>query len=74
MTVQEAIQVLRSNGYYVGNMWHRSDVTEKFHCTDEEADEILDNALNSDWICERIQESIFDEGRLMELELKDEYK
>lgn len=74
MTVQQAFQVLRSDGYYVDNMWHRSDVTEKFHCTDEQADEILNNALNSDWICERIQESIFSEGDEMELELKDEYK
>ena len=74
MTVQEAINVLRSNGYYVDNMWGREDVREKFHCTDEEADEILDNALNSDWICERIQDAIFDEGHQMELELKDDYK
>lgn len=74
MTVQQAIEVLRKDGYYVDNMWHRDDVTEKFHCTDEQADEILNNVLNSDWICDRIQETIFDEGRLMELELKDDYK
>lgn len=74
MTVQEAFEVLRNNGYYVGNMWSREDVREKYHCTDEEADEILDNALNSDWICERIQDAIFDEGRNMDLELTDDYK
>ena len=74
MTVQQAIEVLRMNGYYVDNMWHRSDVTEKFHCTAEDADEILNSALNNDWICDRIQESIFSEGKEMELELKDDYK
>lgn len=74
MTVQQALEVLRMNGYYVDNMWHRSDVTEKFHCTDEEADEILNNVLNSESICEHIQERIFSEGDEMELELKDDYK
>jgi hypothetical protein len=73
MTVQQALEVLRMNGYYVDNMWHRSDVTEKFHCTDEEADDILNSALNNDWICERIQDAIFGEGHQMELELKDNY-
>lgn len=74
MTVQQALEVLRMNGYYVDNMWCREDVTEKFHCTDEQADDILNNVLNSESICEHIQDTIFDEGRLMELELKDEYK
>jgi uncharacterized membrane protein YkoI len=74
MTVQQAIEVLRMDGYYVYNMWHRDDVTEKFHCTDEQADEILDNVLNSESICEHIQERIFSEGDEMELELKDDYK
>lgn len=74
MTVQQAIEVLRMDGYYVYNMWHRDDVTEKFHCTDEQADEILNNVLNSESICEHIQERIFSEGDEMELELKDDYK
>ncbi len=74
MTIQEAIELLKSNGYYVGEMWHRSDVREKFHCTDDEADEILDNVLSSDWIYERIHDQIYDEGRLMDLELTEDYK
>lgn len=74
MTVQQALEVLRKDGYYVDNMWHRSDVTEKFHCTNEQADDILNNVLNSESICEHIQERIFNEGDEMELELKDEYK
>jgi hypothetical protein len=74
MTTQQAIEVLRMNGYYVDNMWHRSDVTEKFHCTADQADEILNSALNNDWICDRIQESIFSEGHQLELQLKEDYK
>lgn len=73
MTTQEALDVLRKDGYYVGNMWHRSDVTDKFHCTPEEADEILDNSLNNDWICDRIQDSIFSEGNNLDLEIKEDY-
>jgi hypothetical protein len=74
MTIQQAIEVLRMNGYYVDNMWHRSDVTEKFHCTADQADEILNSVLNSESICDHIQERIFSEGDEMELELKDDYK
>jgi hypothetical protein len=74
MTVQQAIEVLRMNGYYVDNMWHRWDVTEKFHCTADQADEILNSVLNSESICEHIQQRIFSEGDEMELELKDDYK
>jgi phosphosulfolactate synthase (CoM biosynthesis protein A) len=44
-TTEQAKQVLREAGYYVDNLWHVSDVMDKYECTKEEAKEVLDGAL-----------------------------
>ena len=48
MKIDEARQVLKDHGYYVSNLWHIDDVKGLFQCTDEEAYEILDDALTAD--------------------------
>ena len=56
-------KVLMDAGYYVGNLWHIDDVQEKFEdVSDDDAQDILDEVLTSDWITERIQERIYDIG------------
>lgn len=44
-------------GCYTNNLWHVDDVKQTYNCTDEEALEILDNALTD----ERITSEIFEE-------------
>lgn len=54
MTIQEAKDFLRSEGYFVDNLWHVTDVQNKFNCTDEEAQDILYNIHVNDGIVENI--------------------
>lgn len=56
----EAMNVLKDCGYYVDNLWHISDVTRLKSMSDEEAYKILDDALNNEWIIERIFRTITD--------------
>lgn len=54
ITVEQAKQVLKDNGYYVDNLWCVEDVQSKFECTDEEAQDVLDGALNNEATMEQI--------------------
>ena len=47
-SVEEAKAFLTENGFYTGNLWCVEDVQAKFECTDEEALDVLDGALNND--------------------------
>jgi hypothetical protein len=51
-------KLIEAEGYYVGNLWHISDVQMYFDCTDEEAMEVLDRTFNNEWINEQISDSI----------------
>jgi hypothetical protein len=53
-SVEEAKAFLTENGYYTGNLWCVADVQAKFECTEEEAQEVLDGALNNDATMEQI--------------------
>lgn len=73
MSVEEAKAVLRENGYFVDNLWHVDDVKLRYNCDDDEqAQDILDNALTNDATMEQIWFAIDmvaqDEG----LELKED--
>jgi hypothetical protein len=54
----DAKKIFEAEGYYVGNLWHISDVQMNFDCTDAEAMEVLDRVFNDDWINEQISDSI----------------
>jgi len=54
----DAKKLLEAEGYYVGNLWHISDVQMNFDCTDAEAMEVLDKTFNNEWINEQINDSI----------------
>jgi hypothetical protein len=60
MTIAEAKQVLRNEGYFVDNLWHVSDVQNNFECTDEQAQDILYWSLTRDNVIEFINEYITD--------------
>lgn len=53
-----ARELLESLGYFVGNLWQVADVQGKFNCTDEEAQEVLENAFENDATYEQIWMSI----------------
>ena len=56
--IENAKQVLRRNGYYVDNLWQTCDVTMNYDCTEEQAQEVLDGAMNSDSTYQHIWEGI----------------
>ena len=60
MTIEQAKQVLKENGYYVDNLWHIDDVKlqSDVDVDDDTAYDILNSALTNDWIMEQINVSI----------------
>ena len=55
MNVEQAKAVLRENGYFVDNLWHVDDVKLRYNCEDnEQAQDILDQALTNDATMEQI--------------------
>lgn len=65
--IEDAKNELELRGYYVENLWHVNDVKNRFDCTDEEAQEVLDDVLQNDWIMEQINVSIAEVGDANEL-------
>lgn len=60
MTIEEAKDFLHSKGYYADCLWTTWDVQHLYECTEEEAQSILDGALNNEWITEQIFATIKD--------------
>lgn len=61
MQVDEAREVLRKAGYFVDNLWHVNDVKDNYVVLDnEDAQEVLDDALTNEWIIEQIHLTILD--------------
>jgi len=52
--IDNARAILRDNGYYVENLWHVDDVKGKYKCDDDDAYEILNNALSNGVTFEQI--------------------
>jgi hypothetical protein len=70
MTIAEAKQLLRSEGYFVDSLWHVSDVQNDFECTDEQAQDILYWSLTRHNVIEFISEYITDIAKNEELKRK----
>jgi hypothetical protein len=71
MTIEQAKQVLRDNGYFVDNLWNVSDVQGMFECTDEEAQEVLLASMTNEQTMEQIWYSIDEFGSMDNLKRKD---
>ena len=55
MTIEQAKEVLRENGYFVDNLWHVDDVKLRWNCTDDEvAQDVLNRALTNDATMEQV--------------------
>ena len=58
MDTTEARKFLAEQGFFTENLWHVIDVTGTYKCTDEQAQQILKDALTNDYIMSSIWESI----------------
>lgn len=65
--IEKARQVLRQNGYFVDNLWCVDDVQSKYNCTEEQAQEILEQALTNEATMEQIWFSIKEFSELSNL-------
>ncbi len=63
MTRAESVRALENLGYVV-NLWHTSDVTDKYKCSETEASIIIESVLDKleETIYEEIGEQAFDRG------------
>ena len=63
MTRAESVKALEDLGYVV-NLWHTSEVTDYYKCSESEASIIIDSVFDKleDDISERISEEAFDRG------------
>ena len=60
LTTEQLKKELTRRGYYTNNLWHIDDVQGRFCATDNEAQDVLDDALQGSWIIEQIFECIDD--------------
>ena len=60
LTTQQLRDELTRRGYYTGNLWCIDDVQDRFDATDDQAMDVLDDALQGSWIIEQIFECIDD--------------
>ncbi len=56
--IEKAKQVLKDAGYQVDNLWHINDVKDNYNCTEEQAIEVLEDALTNDYTQQKIFEAI----------------
>jgi len=70
--IEAAKQLLKENGYYTDNLWCVDDVKSIFKCTDEQAQEVLNDAFGNEATYEQIWFSIKYHGEELGLEENDE--
>lgn len=59
--IEKAKEVLRKSGYFTDNLWHIDDVKGRFQVSDnEDAQDILNDALTNEWVMEQIHLAIRD--------------
>jgi hypothetical protein len=70
--VEQARAILKQHGYYVDNLWSIQDVTDLYECTDEQAYDILENALHNECIMEQINVDISYACDYLKIKLKED--
>ncbi len=69
MEIEQAKAILNKHGYFVDYLWSNFDVTDRYKCTDEQAQEVLDMSLSNEWVMEQIWFSIDDTCNSLNIEL-----
>ena len=49
---------LESQGYFTANLWHVDDVKQNYDVSDEEALDVLEDTMTSNWVTSQIFEEI----------------
>lgn len=70
--IKAAKEVLEEAGFFVDNLWHVTDVKHLFECTDDEAQEILREALTNDVTMEQVWFAIREFAELEGLKEKED--
>jgi hypothetical protein len=70
--IEQAKAILKQHGYFVDNLWSTQDVTDRYECTEEDAQEVLNRALTNEWVMEQIWFSIDDTCDSLKIELKED--
>ena len=52
--IQKAKDLLKSKGYFTYNLWQTEDVTNRYECEEDDAQEVLEGALTNDAVMESI--------------------
>ena len=52
--IQKAKDLLESKGYFTYNLWQTEDVTSRYECEEDDAQEVLERALTNDNVMESI--------------------
>ena len=60
LTTEQLKDELTRRGYYTRNLWHIDDVQSRYEATDDEAQDVLDEVLQGEWIIGQVFESIVD--------------
>jgi hypothetical protein len=71
LDIENAKELLKREGYFVDNLWQTCDVTINYDCTEEEAQEVLEKALNYESVYELVWEGINYEAEDMNLKRRD---
>ena len=69
--IENAKKLLRSEGYFVDNLWQTCDVTLNYDCTEEEAQGVLNSAFTNDATYQQIWEAISYKAESMNLKRID---
>lgn len=72
MDVEKAKEVLEEAGYFVENLWQVEDVMNKYKCTEDEAQEVLYDALTNEATMDRIWFAINFHAETMNLKEKED--
>jgi len=56
--VKQAKETLKKNGYFTDNLWSIEDVKDVFDCSDEEAKDVLRDALTNEGTMHHIWSAI----------------
>jgi hypothetical protein len=63
--IEQALQLLKDNGYYVENLWCVEDVQSIFNCDSDTAQSVLNEALTNEHLMEEIWFQIRHHGEAM---------
>ena len=68
---QDLKDELQSRGFFVDNLWTTEDVKSRFNCTEDEAQEVLEQALTNESTMEQIWYAIDFHGQDNELSINE---